>query len=139
MFPSTPAGFLEQTPAKVVSDTGRPILSLNKNRVTPPQSAQSTAFLRRRKVVKILAQKAEVPEKPGQISNLTKFKDYPVERVMSDLKAREVRFQNSTFMSRELEGNFSDEFWIAHGAVNGRVMDRQLSAEFNSIGGVEGY
>lgn len=90
-------------------------------------SAQNTAFLRRRKVVKALMDRANgLVEHPEPNSDLEIFSDYPILDITDDFESEITpqQYHARQLLTPEYDSNLSDEFWTIQGAVIGTQMDR---------------
>ena len=98
------------------------------------QSAQGTAFLRRRKVTKLLAERANAlaqnPEPNDDIEiaaggELQRYADYPILDVVDDFQGNQLTAQQHharRLLTPEEDSNLSTEFWTIQGAVIGVPM-----------------
>lgn len=124
--------------------SGKPVVALKeaaevKSQSKKPQSAQGTAFLRRRKVAKILLERAngqaENPEPTDDLSvdeenanrpQLMKFADYPILDMSDEFQGEMSPQQHHArqLLTPHEDSNLNNEFWTIQGAVIGQVMDR---------------
>lgn len=102
------------------------------------QSAQGTAFLRRRKVTKVLAERAkgQVQETPSEdltvdqenenSQKLMKFEDYPILDLSTEFQGQMTPQQHHArqLLTPHEDPNLNNEFWVIQGAVIGAPMDR---------------
>jgi hypothetical protein len=103
------------------------------------QSAQGTAFLRRRKVAKVLAERAKgqvqttgsaddltVDQENQNQPQLMKFPDYPILDMSDEFQGQMTPQQHHArrLLTPHEDPNLVNEFWAIQGAVIGASMDR---------------
>lgn len=102
------------------------------------QSAQGTAFLRRRKVAKVLMERAKgqgqqelveeisVDEENAANPKLMKFEDYPILDLSPEFQGQLTAQQHHArqLLTPHEDPNLNNEFWTIQGAVIGAPMDR---------------
>lgn len=116
----------------VQGKNGRPILHVSKPR---GPSAQATSFLRRRKVVKILAAQTDGTYIHPEVSTeLQVYADYPITPILDVVGVEDFHGENEGFYphvnshqhrmgSAEHDECLTQEYWTIQGAVNGNFMN----------------
>ncbi len=102
----------------------RPILTVPNPKPKGP-SAQGTSFLRRRKIVQVLAARAEENyEKPAPKQKLVVFEDYPILEVEEDdTEYPQLSSHQQLMADPEHDECLVDEFLVNHGMLYGASMN----------------